>query len=125
MTTLTDDELLAWLANICFSQAANDGPWKDESVECLQRFRELLAQKEWQPIDENTPTDRPILGYGIWQGEINGIGEFPEFAVIEGGPGKSDHSDKSGWWMCTDADAYAAWLKPTHWRSLPAPPKDG
>ncbi len=47
-----------------------------------------------------------------------------DIAVIQGRASRTDHSAESGWWNCTDTDGYAAWLQATHWRPLPAPPKD-
>lgn len=115
MTTLTDDELLAWLeSGRGFSAQAQQ--------QLAARFRELLAQQEWQPID-TAPDHTPILAYGIWQGEINGIGK-KTVDIIQGPVGTSDADDEMAWWGCLTGDAYACWLKPTHWRPLPAPPKD-
>ena len=123
MTTLTDEELLAWLD--CF------GPHKEsvigldrlKAAVCYKRFRELLAQQEWQPI-ETAPKDWQIFGFGVWQGEINGIGD-KLIDIIQGPPGTSDADKNPVWWPCVTGDAYTCWLKATHWRPLPDPPKDG
>ena len=79
---------------------------------------------EWQPI-ETAPKDKPILGYGIWQGEIFGVVSEPAIDIIQGGPGQRTYHcvGEEGWWECLTGDAYACWLKPTHWQPLPEPPK--
>ena len=47
----------------------------------------------WQSI-ETAPEDVPILGYGIWQGEIYGVSAGPVIDIIEGRADHTDH-DKS------------------------------
>ena len=78
---------------------------------------------EWQPI-ETAPHDKPILGYGIWQGEIHGIDDRPAiYILIKPSNYRTDHDDREGWWSVAGGDAYASWCLPTHWVPLPDPPK--
>lgn len=73
----------------------------------------------WQPID-TAPKNEPVLVYGLWAGEINGQDKEPGIYIAKFN-GRSDY--EGYWWSCQDTDAYAAWVKPTHWQPLPEPPK--
>ena len=109
MTTLTDDELLAWRDR----QSKRTG----YALQTATRFRELLAQQEWQPI-ETAPKDGRMIMLRAhsekWQGPAYWDGMT---------------------WICfrVPKDGFPAghtflWAfnaGPTHWRPLPAPPKDG
>ena len=77
---------------------------------------------DWQPI-ETAPKSGPVLGYGIWQGEIHGISNVPCIDIIDGEACRTDFSKEGGWWNCATGDAYACWLKATHWMPLPEPPE--
>jgi hypothetical protein len=73
---------------------------------------------DWQSIDL-APKDKPVLVYGLWAGEINGPDTEPGVYIAK----FSGRSDYEGfWWTCNATDAYAAWVKPTHWMPLPQPP---
>lgn len=73
-----------------------------------------------QPIS-TAPTDgTPVLCFGSWAGEINGIDHKPGFYVAR----YSGHSDYfEHLWSIDGTDAYAAWCKPTHWAALPERPE--
>lgn len=76
----------------------------------------------WQPIETAPRDGTPFLAWcDAWQGEINGI-EYRKFAaVISGKPGSSDRDGNKVWWP-GDGDAYAVWVRATHWQPLPTPP---
>jgi hypothetical protein len=76
---------------------------------------------EWQPI-ESAPLDgSTVLVYGEWCGEINGrTGRFGTFPA-RWDDGSSDYCG-DGWLQVDGTDAYAAWVKATHWMPLPEPP---
>lgn len=74
----------------------------------------------WRPI-ETAPKDRPLLVYGQWAGEIAGVDVEPKWAVAF----YTGRGDYEGFhWACANTDAYAAWMKPTHWMPLPRAPID-
>lgn len=85
---------------------------------------ERRETEKWQPIETAPKDGTPMLGFGIWMGEISGISKSPVIDIIES-PAKSvDHdSSAEGWWNCVTGDAYVCWLKPTHWMPLPEPPE--
>ena len=79
----------------------------------------------WQPIETAMNDQQPKLGYGLWQGEINGVSPKPVIDIFTNRASRTDHAGvEPGWWNCDTGDAYACWLKPTHWMPLPEPPKD-
>lgn len=81
---------------------------------------------DWQPIETAPKDGTEILGFGIWQGEVNGVDEFPTIDIIYGGPtARTDYDARDGWWLCKTGDAYACWLLATHWMPLPEPPTQG
>ena len=55
MTRLTDDELLAWL-----DECDESSGYGSSFADCAARLRELLAEREWQPI-ETAPRDKEVL----------------------------------------------------------------
>lgn len=76
---------------------------------------------EWQPI-ETAPRDGTVLlGFGEAAGEINGPFCKNEVAPICWSGGRSDYPGYE--WTLTCGDAYACWMRPTHWMPLPTPPK--
>lgn len=75
---------------------------------------------EWQPIETAPRDGTHILGYGLWAGEINGPDDTPTHAVIYHWHGGGDYEGFD--WSVHGTDAYAAWMKPTHWMPLPDPP---
>ncbi len=116
MTTLTDDELLAWLDK----QANNDGSGHSAiGAKCKHlaaRFRELLAEQEWQPI-ETAPKDGTLIEIREKSGRVQ-IAQW-------GAPGYNEPN----WWVQLTQGGFSMNEYPTtnvtHWRLLPAPPKDG
>lgn len=78
---------------------------------------------KWQPIETAPDDDTPKLGWGIWQGEIHGICETPGVDIITTISDRTDYDNGGGWWNCATGDAYATWLKATHWMPLPEPPQ--
>lgn len=73
----------------------------------------------WRTIDSAPVDGTHVLGYGLWAGEINGIDAEPTMAVIYKW---SDNSDYEGFiWSVHGTDAYAAWMKPTHWQPIEPP----
>lgn len=75
---------------------------------------------EWLPIESAPKDGSRVLVYGQWAGETNGLQDGKDVYVAEFS-GRSDYHDF--WWSCVGTDGYAAWVKPTHWMPLPAPPK--
>lgn len=76
---------------------------------------------EWQPIETAPKDGTPILTFGIWAGEIAGRDDRPGIYVAAWRYG--GRSDYDGFhWSCEATDAYAAWVKATHWMPLPEPP---
>ncbi len=112
MTTLTDDELLAWLAGF----GLGDGPHAEVCRQFSARFRELLAQQEWQPI-ETAPKDGTLIEIREKSGRVQ-IAQWGE-------PGYNEPN----WWVQLTQGGFSMNEYPTinvtHWRPLPAPPKDG
>lgn len=72
----------------------------------------------WQPI-ESAPKDQTILVFGTWAGEINGTDNKLGIYVARW----ARSTDYFGYdWSVTGTDAYAAWVKPSHWMPLPEAP---
>ena len=76
---------------------------------------------EWRTM-ETAPTDgSPVLVFGFWAGEINGVEDTEPQIMIAGFCG--DQTDYRGFnWSVAGGDAYASWVKPTHWMPLPEKP---
>ena len=75
----------------------------------------------WLPIESAPRDGTKILVWGLWAGEINGPQDEPCMAIARWLYGGS--TDWPGFeWSVYGTDAYAAWMKPTHWQSLPVPP---
>jgi hypothetical protein len=55
------------------------------------------------------------------EGEITGTVERRFYAVLSGKPSTSDRSADPVWWP-GDGDAYAVWIRATHWMPLKPPP---
>lgn len=73
----------------------------------------------WRTID-SAPHDRDILVLcDKWAGEIHGERNVPGgfYYITSGGPTGSDYPG-ADWWT-GDGDAYAVWIRPTHWRNIP------
>lgn len=76
---------------------------------------------DWQPIETAPKDGTLILGFGQWAGEISGIDSTPGRCLIYW---CSPHTDYPGFeWKVTGGDAYASWMKPTHWMPIPEPPE--
>ncbi len=105
MTTLTDDELLLWLAGF----GLGDGRHAEVCRQFSARFRELLAQQEWQPIETAPKDESRIL---IFSDDGVDIGHWSLLLRWErDSTAEYDNDD-------------AAITNPKKWRPLPAPPKD-
>lgn len=77
---------------------------------------------KWQPIDTAPKDGELVIGYGVWAGEINGVSDMPIIQIIYWGGGKGDYPG-TDWWVGYGSDAYATWLRATHWMPLPEPPQ--
>lgn len=77
---------------------------------------------DWQPI-ETAPKDQMIEVFGQWAGEISGQdSEEPDIYIVTG---ECERPDYPGFtWLVHGTDAYAAWVKATHWRALRPAPKE-
>lgn len=75
---------------------------------------------EWQDISTAPMNAIPILVYGEWAGEINGIGDETCIMIAHYCGGATDYPGFN--WSVEGGDAYAAWAKPTHWMPLPEKP---
>lgn len=74
----------------------------------------------WQPIDTAPKDGTIVLVYGLWAGEIGGKDKTPGRYIANWVPS----SDYQGYhWLVDGTDAYAAWVKATHWMPLPEPPQ--
>jgi hypothetical protein len=73
----------------------------------------------WQTIESAPKDGTLVLGYGKIAGEISRVCDGTDFALIQWG-GKGDYPGFE--WDVRPTDAYAVWMKPTHWRPLPRPP---
>lgn len=72
------------------------------------------------PIETAPKDGTEILVYDLWAGEINGVDDEPGWYVAS----YSTHTDHPGFeWCVVGTDAYAAWVRATHWAPLPEPPK--
>ena len=79
--------------------------------------------KEWQPIETAPKDGTLILLRGYWAGEINGIEANKKETLVCSYDGEM--TDYGGYhWTVQGTDAYAAWMKPTHWMPLPDPPEE-
>jgi len=74
----------------------------------------------WRPIETAPKDGTAILLWGLSAGEISGPCKIASVDVgVYCGPG----GDYDGFdWYSSLGDAYAVWLKPTHWQPLPPPP---
>ena len=77
----------------------------------------------WQPIETAPKDGTAVLLYGLWQGEINGIADEPTTDIGYWAGGSSDEPGND-WWRISTGDAYACWMRATHWMPLPEPPND-
>jgi hypothetical protein len=75
----------------------------------------------WQPIETAPKNETPILSFGHWAGEIAGRDKEPGVYIVAWHGGRTDYPGFD--WDVQATDAYAAWVKPTHWMPLPEPPK--
>ncbi len=116
MTTLTDDELLSWLEETSDKAHATASRSAPQLRQLAARFRELLAQQEWQPI-ETAPKDGTLIEIREKSGRVQ-IAQWGE-------PGYNEPN----WWVQLTQGGFSMNEYPTtnvtHWRPLPAPPKDG
>jgi hypothetical protein len=71
-----------------------------------------MGAQEWQPIETAPKDGRPILGFGICDGEVSGRGVEPAAAVVEW----------CGSWTVGATDYYGVTMEATHWMPLPDPP---
>lgn len=82
---------------------------------------EELEMSEWQTI-ESAPRDGTcVLLYGYWAGEISGPTNNLSIDIGSWNGGKSDY-DGFDWWYLSTGDAYACWMRATHWMQLPPLP---
>lgn len=77
---------------------------------------------DWQPIETAPKDGTAVLLWGVAAGEISGIiGQDPCF---QGSGYYTSRTDYPGYdWVCCQGDAYAVWIKPTHWAPI-EPPKE-
>lgn len=68
----------------------------------------------WQPIETAPRDDKPVLLFGLLDGEINGMSESPAAVV---GVRCCDG------WHVPASDCYMVMVYPTHWMPLPPPPE--
>jgi len=95
---------------------------RDEARAALRAaIEEALGQ--WRPIAEAPKDGTPVLLFGTWAGEINGIADDPDIGIGYWTDGRSDYPG-TDWWNLTGGDAYSTWMRPVCWRPLPAPPAD-
>lgn len=80
-----------------------------------------VACSPWLPIATAPRDGTEIMLWGDWAGEINGP-SLPRCCVV--GYWRDGRTDYPGYeWTVCGTDAYAAWMKPSHWMPLPEPPK--
>ena len=144
MTTLTDEKLLAWLEEISQLEYVGERD-ANNAKQLAARFRELLAQQEWQPIEKLTRGIRGGPRFDAWVVPPE-IREGPycnkvaqPHRITDAGFSPSGHIlDRNGqfiegkWFYdeegdrCVDPDDKSdRAFRVTHFRSIPAPPKDG
>ena len=76
----------------------------------------------WQPIETAPKDGTAVLLYGLWAGEIAGPTSHPTTDI---GAWSKHKGDFDGFeWCLSTGDAYACWMKPTHWMPLPPAPAD-
>ena len=80
----------------------------------------LTVEQAWQPIELAPKDGTQVLLFGLWAGEIHGISETPTFDIGAWHGGGSDFGPE--WWDLSTGDAYACWMKPTHFMRIPHPP---
>jgi hypothetical protein len=113
--------LIAWASSGGFAAVHNAGATDAQIVDDLLKWlakHGLRIANDWQPI-ETAPRDEPIIGFGLWAGEINGqVYPDPECLMIQYAPG----GDYPGFdWAVCGTDTHAAWMKPTLWQRLTPP----
>lgn len=91
-----------------------------DTHEAVRAALEAADAAAWQPIETAPKDATKILAFGLWAGQINGPDEVPTVQIALWSDGRSDYPGFA--WNVVGTDAYAAWIKPTHWRPLPGPP---
>lgn len=79
------------------------------------------AKGEWQPIETAPKDGTSVLLWGLWAGEISGIGKVPGMGIGYYS-GSGDYASQGFLWVDVGGDAYAVWGNPTHWMPLPDAP---
>lgn len=79
--------------------------------------------QQWQTMDSAPNDGTSVLVYGPWAGEIAGESGVSVFDIARWCGGKSDFAGDD-WWSASTGDAYACWIKATHWQPLPTAPKE-
>lgn len=114
------DEALSNYNTVLDELVASIRELKAEREKC-EAMREALDGK-WQSI-ETAPRERtPILAFGLVAGEVGGPQGESCCATVYWNCGASDY--EGFLWKVDNTDAYAAWMKPTHWQPLPPAPKE-
>lgn len=100
-----------WRNGLCGNRSA------PESIEAALTEAGLVIEQDWQPPDQAPKDGTPMLGFGMWAGEINGIDETPTLVTIQWRGGSTDYPGFD--WGVVGTDAYAAWMKPIAVRPIP------
>jgi len=75
----------------------------------------------WQDISTAPKDGSTVLLYGQWAGEINGVNTTASIDLGRWSNGTSDFPG-TDWWQLITGDAYACWMKASHWMPLPELP---
>lgn len=125
MTTPDPVSALMALADRYADDLSNDALGRENRHESARAALRAAIEEAvaWRPIAEAPKDGTPVLLFGTWAGEINGIADDPDIGIGYWTDGRSDYSG-TDWWNLTGGDAYSTWMRPVCWRPLPAPPAD-
>jgi hypothetical protein len=79
-----------------------------------------LSDMKWKIIEDNPPLDDVVLVFGEVAGEIYGKSGVRGITIAYYSGEEGDYEGFN--WMCVPSDAYAVWVRPTHWMPLPNEP---
>lgn len=80
-----------------------------------RQFLLAMEERAWRDISTAPRDGTEVLLYGIWSGEISGDDPTPDLYI-----GSCSYEK----WVVSGGDYYAAYINPSKWMPLPAPPPE-